>query len=81
MNYSTGIVRRADQLGRIVFPMETRKILGINAQDSLEIFIEGDNLIFKKYNPGCNFCGSIDIQTTYHNKPICNDCVSNIAKI
>jgi transcriptional pleiotropic regulator of transition state genes len=81
MNKSTGIVRRIDQLGRIVFPKELRKILGINTQDSLELFIEGNSVIFKKYNPGCNFCGSTNIQTTYHNKPICNECVINIAKI
>jgi transcriptional pleiotropic regulator of transition state genes len=81
MNHSTGIVRRTDRLGRIVFPKEMRKILGINTQDSLEMFVEENTIIFKKYNPGCNFCGSLIIQTTYHDKPICNECVSNIAKL
>jgi transcriptional pleiotropic regulator of transition state genes len=80
MNHSTGIVRKVDQLGRIVFPKEMRKILGISTQDSLEIFIEGNTAIFKKYNTGCNFCGSLNIHTTYQNKPICYECVSNIAK-
>jgi transcriptional pleiotropic regulator of transition state genes len=81
MNHSTGIVRRLDQLGRIVLPKELRKTLGINTLDSLEIFVEENTVIFKKYHPGCNFCGSAYIQTTYHNKPICNECVSNIANL
>jgi AbrB family transcriptional regulator, transcriptional pleiotropic regulator of transition state genes len=81
MNHSTGIVRKADQLGRIVFPKEMRTSLGISTNDSLEIFIDGNTAIFKKYSPGCNFCGSLAIQTTYLNKPICKECVRNIAKI
>jgi AbrB family transcriptional regulator, transcriptional pleiotropic regulator of transition state genes len=70
MNHSTGIVRRIDQLGRIVFLKGKRKSLGISTHDSIEIFIEGNTAIFKKDNPGCNFCGTLNIQTTYHNKPI-----------
>ena len=61
---STGIVRRIDQLGRVTIPMETRNILGIKVNDSLEIFTEDNMIILKKYQPCCIFCGNArDVMT------------------
>lgn len=48
---STGIVRKVDELGRVVIPMEIRRNLGINEKDPMEIFIDGDQIILKKYKP------------------------------
>ena len=53
---STGVVRKLDNLGRIVIPIELRKTMGIAIKDTLEIFTEGDEIILKKYQPGCIFC-------------------------
>ncbi len=52
---STGIVRKVDELGRVVIPMELRRNLNITEKDALEIYVEGDNIILKKYTPGCAF--------------------------
>ncbi|WP_433943402.1 AbrB/MazE/SpoVT family DNA-binding domain-containing protein [Paenibacillus sp. SN-8-1] len=54
---STGIVRKVDELGRIVIPMELRRTLGIGEKDPLEIFTDRERLILKKYTPGCIFTG------------------------
>ena len=53
---STGVVRKLDNLGRIVIPIELRKTMDIAIKDTLEIFTEGDEIILKKYQPGCIFC-------------------------
>ena len=55
---STGIVRKVDELGRIVLPIELRRTLGIDLRDPLEIYVEGESIVLKKYNPTCIFCGS-----------------------
>ena len=55
---STGIVRKVDELGRIVLPIEMRRTLNIEEKDSLEIYVEGDNVILRKYQPTCIFCES-----------------------
>ena len=61
---STGIVRKVDELGRIVLPIEMRRTLGIGEKDSLEIFIDGETVVLKKYSPACIFCGSARITST-----------------
>jgi transcriptional pleiotropic regulator of transition state genes len=48
---STGIVRKVDDLGRIVIPIELRRTLNIAERDSLEIYVEGPAIILKKYEP------------------------------
>ena len=50
---ATGIVRKIDELGRIVLPIETRKILGINTKDPVEIYMDNDSIILRKYEPAC----------------------------
>ena len=57
MMKSTGIVRKVDELGRVVIPIELRRTLGIEEKDSLEIFVEADRIILKKYEPACIFTG------------------------
>lgn len=46
---TTGITRRVDELGRVVLPIELRRMLGIEVKDSLEIFVDGDSVILRKY--------------------------------
>ncbi len=53
---STGIVRKVDELGRIVLPIEMRRTLDIAERDALEIYVEGASVILKKYKPSCIFC-------------------------
>ena len=57
---STGIVRRVDEVGRIVLPMEIRKSLNIDTRDPVEIFVDSNQIILRKYEPACIFCGSAD---------------------
>ena len=54
---STGIVRKIDELGRVVIPMEIRNTMGINSRDAMEIFVDGDKIILRKYGTSCVFCG------------------------
>ncbi|MEK4239094.1 AbrB/MazE/SpoVT family DNA-binding domain-containing protein [Paenibacillus sp. FSL H7-0714] len=78
---ATGIVRRIDDLGRVVLPKELRRTLGIAEGDPIEIFVDGDKIVLKKYNPGCTLCaGLVGIQYL-SGKPICTDCLSKIAKL
>ena len=53
---ATGIVRKVDSLGRIVLPIELRRTLGIGELDPLEIFVDGEKIILRKYEPACTFC-------------------------
>lgn len=75
---STGIVRKIDDLGRIVLPIEQRRILEIGDRDSLEIFIEDNTIILKKYQPACIFCGNAKDVITYKGRNICPDCIKEI---
>ena len=72
---STGIVRPIDSLGRVVLPKELRETLQISTKDPLEIFVENDKIILKKYSPCCIFCGNGDEVTYYKGKLICRDCL------
>ncbi|NOU95618.1 AbrB/MazE/SpoVT family DNA-binding domain-containing protein [Paenibacillus sp. LMG 31456] len=76
---ATGIVRQVDHLGRIVLPMELRKTMDINTKDSLEIFTDGQQIVLRKYAPGCTLCGSVEQLTSlYPGKLICTGCVKII---
>lgn len=77
---STGIVRKVDELGRIVLPSELRKSLGIEVKDSLEIYISGDSVILKKYLPACVFCGEANDIITFKGKNICKNCLRQVSK-
>ena len=71
---STGIVRKVDNLGRVVIPIELRRNLDIDVRDALEIFVEDDQIILKKYAPACIFCGQAKGVQAYKNKNICPTC-------
>lgn len=77
---STGIVRAVDNLGRVVIPKELRRTFGIAEGDPLEIFVDGQNIIFRKYQPGCVLCGSMVNTQTVRGKLICGACAGEIAE-
>lgn len=78
---STGIVRKVDELGRVVLPIELRRTLDINLKDSLEIYVDGEHVILKKYSPACIFCGEAADITDFKGKNICQDCLDHIKNI
>ena len=75
---SIGVVRHVDPLGRIVIPVETRKILDISVGDQMEIYTDGDAIILEKYKTNCIFCGSSEIFLSYKNQLVCKDCVKHL---
>ena len=75
---STGIVRRIDELGRIVIPIEIRRNLGLAERDSVELFTEGDRIILQKYQDTCLFCDSSDKIISFQGKIICSKCVNDL---
>ena len=77
---STGIVRKVDELGRIVLPIELRRTLDIAERDEIEIFMENDRIILQKFEPACLFCGSSRNLITYCRKNVCQDCVSKMTE-
>lgn len=72
---STGIVRKVDELGRIVLPIELRRTLGIEEKDRIEIFVDGESIILRKYQPACIFCDNLKDIINYKGKNICPDCI------
>lgn len=77
---STGIVRPVDSLGRIVLPIELRRIMGIDTKDSIEIFVDEQYIMLKKYQPSCIFCNSMDDIINYKGKLVCKECVDEMQK-
>ena len=78
---STGIIRKVDDLGRIVLPIELRRTLDIAERDELEIYLDDDKVVLKKYEPSCIFCGSSCGLVTYHGRNICMECIENMSNI
>jgi transcriptional pleiotropic regulator of transition state genes len=78
MMKSTGIVRRVDELGRVVIPIELRRTLDIAEKDALEIYVDGEHIILKKYEPACIFCGQAKDVAQYKGKNICSKCLDEI---
>jgi len=77
---STGVVRKVDELGRIVLPIELRRTLDIAEKDALEIFVDGDKIVLRKYEPACIFCGNARDVVYYKGKNICKDCLDELEK-
>jgi transcriptional pleiotropic regulator of transition state genes len=75
---ATGIVRKVDELGRIVLPIEMRRTLDIAERDALEIYVEGSSVILKKYKPSCIFCDSTKEVTEFKGKNICPRCLKDL---
>lgn len=81
MMKSTGIVRKVDELGRVVIPIELRRTLGIGEKDALEIFVDGERIVLKKYEPACIFSGNAENLIFFRGKMISEDCVKELIQI
>ena len=74
-------MRRIDELGRVVIPMELRNQFKIVEKDPIEIFVDGSPIILRKYEPNCVFCGSTKDLYEHNEKLICNKCIEKISKL
>ena len=77
---STGIVRKVDELGRVVIPIELRRTLDIEEKDALEIYVDSDRIILRKYEPACVFCGNADEVTNFKGKNVCKECLTSMGQ-
>lgn len=78
---ATGIVRKVDELGRVVLPIELRRTYGIAVGDSLEIYVNGKDIVLRKYAPGCTFCGIAEgDHVMLRGKLVCSDCRKNLMR-
>ena len=78
---STGIIRRVDELGRIVLPIELRRTLDIAERDELEIYMDNDRIVLQKFEPSCVFCASSYGLVNYRGKNVCQECAQNLGKV
>ena len=78
---STGIVRKLDQLGRIVIPKELRTTFDIKETDPIEIFVDGTDIVLRKYQKSCVFCGESGGLVEFGGKVVCADCLKKIKKL
>lgn len=78
---STGIIRRMDELGRVVIPIEIRNQFNIVEKDPIEIYVDGSSIVLKKFEPNCIFCGNTKKLLTYNDKLICESCSKKISKL
>ena len=78
---STGIVRRMDELGRVVIPMEIRTQFNMKERDPIEIFVDGSSIVLKKFQPNCIFCGGTKNLITYKKQLICENCSKKISEL
>lgn len=77
---STGIVRKVDELGRVVIPIELRRTLGIDEKDALEIYTDNEKIVLKKYEPACIFCNNAEGVQNYKGKLVCTECVKKMVE-
>ena len=75
---STGIVRRVDELGRIVLPIELRRIFDLKEKDAIEIYTDADMIILKKFQRTCIFCNKSEDVTEYKGKTVCSECLADL---
>ena len=75
---STGIVRRIDELGRVVLPIELRRTMGLEVKDPVEIFMDGDAIVLRKYEASCLFCAGTKNLTAFRGKLVCSDCMRQL---
>ncbi len=80
-NAVSGIVRKIDELGRVVLPMETRKMFDIVSEDAFEVNVENDNITLKKITVKCIFCGSKSDIVEFMDRRVCHECVKKIARL
>jgi transcriptional pleiotropic regulator of transition state genes len=75
---ATGIVRKVDVLGRIVLPIELRKNLDIEREDPIEIYVDGEYILLRKYEPACIFCGNAKEVKRIREKIVCGGCLDEL---
>ena len=76
---STGMIRAVDKMGRVVIPKEIRAQLGVkNDVDSFEIYMEGDSVILRKYQPTCVFCNNIADSVELDGHTVCKECIEKL---
>ena len=78
---STGIVRKVDELGRIVLPIELRRTMDIAEKDAIEIYVDGASIILRKYEPTCTFCKNADHLVIFADKRICPECLQKLHEL
>ena len=78
---STGIIRRMDELGRVVIPIEIRNQFHIVEKDPIEIYVDGSSIILKKYEPNCIFCGNSKNLISYKDKLVCTKCAQKLSDL
>ncbi|MCL2840209.1 MAG: AbrB/MazE/SpoVT family DNA-binding domain-containing protein [Defluviitaleaceae bacterium] len=78
---ATGVVRRVDELGRVVLPCELRRTMHINDRDALEVFVDSDKIILKKYEPACTFTGSADDLIEFHGRKVSKEAIQEMMKL
>lgn len=78
---ATGIVRKVDELGRVVIPIELRRIMNIDVKDGLEIFVDSDRIILKKYEPSCIFTGDTEDLVYFKGKLISRSVIDELTQI
>jgi transcriptional pleiotropic regulator of transition state genes len=81
MMKSTGIVRKVDELGRVVIPIELRRTLGIGEKDALEIYVDGEKIMLKKYEPACIFSGNADELVYFKGKMVSRGCIEELIEV
>jgi len=83
MKSATGVVRRVDDLGRVVIPKEIRRTLSITEDDAVEIFVDSEGeIILRKYQPGCLFCGGMEHLRKHANgKAVCLNCINSLIEV
>lgn len=77
---ATGIIRRVDELGRVVIPIEIRNKFNIVEKDPIEIYVDNSSIVLKKYEPNCIFCGSTKNLVEYKNKLVCEKCTKQLSE-
>lgn len=77
---TNGIVRRMDELGRVVIPMALRRKMGIGEKELLEIFVVGDDIVLNKFQPSCVFCSNTEDVRNYKGKMVCKLCLTEISR-
>lgn len=78
---ATGIIRKVDELGRVVIPIEIRNKFDIAEKDPIEIYVDGSSIVLKKYEPNCVFCGNTKNLSIYKDKLICSKCAKQISEL
>lgn len=78
---ATGITRKVDELGRIVLPKELRTTMDIEVGTPLEIFVDGESIIVRKYSPACVFCGNAADISEFKGKKVCKKCLQQLKNL